>query len=199
MPTNNCTEALGFWTIGIQYLHLVQAVSNETHQQGNTHVVISDDNICVNEYQEQTKWSDHNLVIPLLFNFYHGLETILKGFCLAKRIAGRHTHKLSDLLTEFKTNYPGSDLIPLFEKYIVQANFPAILADFCTTSGITMDDYYQALKYPVSTRGQQYQHHPLKYRESEGSAFFCELRDDIAEIRAKTVSLGRSECPGICS
>jgi len=198
MPAN-CTEALGFWTIGIQYLHLVQAVSNETHQQGNTHVVVSDDNICVNEYQEQTKWSDHNLVIPLLFNFYHGLETILKGFRVAKGVTGHPTHKLTGLLTEFKTNYPRSELIPLFEKYIIQANLPTILAHFCTTSCITMDDYYQALKYPISTSGQEYHHHPLKYRESEGAAFFSELRDAIADIRSKTVTLGRSICPSVCS
>ena len=77
---SNCDKALGFWRVGIQYLHLVQAVSNETHRQGNAHLVMSDETITTGKYMEETKWSDHNLVIPLLFNFYHGLETILKGF-----------------------------------------------------------------------------------------------------------------------
>lgn len=195
--STSCTKALGFWTIGIQYLHLVQAVSNETHRQGNIHIVIASDTICESGYSDQTKWSDHNFVIPLLFNFYHGLETILKGFRSAKRVSGRPTHKLTVLFAEFKRHYPSADLIPLFEKYIIQANLPVILAEFISTSGITIDDYYQSLKYPVSTGGQHFQHHPLKYRDSEGATFFSELRDDIAEIRTKTVSLGRSECPNI--
>lgn len=114
MPSD-CTKALGFWTVGIQYLHLVQAVSNETHRQGNAHTVISDIPLAESEYAEQTKWSDHNLVISLLFNFYHGLEVILKGFRIAIGMSGRHSHKLSVLLTEFKTQYPGDALIPLLE------------------------------------------------------------------------------------
>lgn len=196
MPVD-CTKALGFWTVGIQYLHLVQAVSNETHDQGNRHIVVTDDINNHNEYSEQTKWSDFNLVIPLLFNFYHGLEVILKGFRHANGVAGSHSHSLSNLLTDFKANNPGNDLIPLFEKYILQPNLPTILSEFCTESGITIDDYYQALKYPQSTRGDQYHHHPLKYRESEGAAFFSELRDDIQKLREKMVSLGRNLCQNI--
>jgi hypothetical protein len=191
---DDCAKALDFWTVGIEYLHLVQAVSNETHNQGNAHVVISETPLTESEYAEQTKWSDHNLVMPLLFNFYHGLEVILKGFRLASGLGGRHSHKLSDLLTEFKTQYPEDDLIPLLEKYILQTNLPPILSEFCTTSGITIDDYYQTLKYPESTQGVQYEHHPLKYRAEEGAMFFAELRDDIEKIRRKTVSLSGSVC-----
>lgn len=194
MPID-CTKALGFWNVGIQYLHLVQSVSNETHYQGNTHTVISENVLSYNEYVEETKWSDFNLVIPLLFNFYHGLEVILKGFRYANGVTGGHSHRLSNLLTDFETHNPGNDLIPLFEKYILQPNLPTILADFCSSSGISIDDYYQALKYPESTRGVQYNHHPLKYSESGGASFFAELRDDIKTLREKTVELGRTICP----
>ena len=194
MP-DDWTKALGFWTVGIQYLHLVQNVSNETHHQGNLHFVIIDDILTESEYAEQTKWSDHNLVIPLLFNFYHGLEVILKGFSFSSGLAMCYSHKLSDLLRNFKSQYPSNDLIPLLEKYILQNHLPIILLEFCTTSRITIDDYYQSLKYPESTRGLRYDHHPLKYRAEEGASFFAELRDDIEAIRKKTVRLGRSLCP----
>ena len=194
MP-GDCAKALGFWTVGIQYLHLVQSISNETHQQGNAHFVVSNTEITATAYAEATKWSDHNLVIPLLFNFYHGLEVILKGYIHANESGAIHSHKLSELLITFKSYHPCSPLYALFEKYIIQTKLPAILAEFCSTSSITIDEYYQALKYPESTRGNQYHHHPLKNREAEGANFFAELRDDIERIRIESVASGRIICP----
>jgi hypothetical protein len=127
-----CIKASSFWTVGIQYLHLVQSVSNETHRQGNAHIITSDTEITATAYAEATKWSDHNLVIPLLFNFYHGLEALLKGFLHAKGVPVINSHKFSDLLSSFKSNYPCNPLTALFEKYIIQNLLPIILADFCT-------------------------------------------------------------------
>ena len=194
MP-EDCTKALGFWKVGIQYLHLVQSVSNETHRQGNPRFITSNTEITAAEYIEATKWSDHSLVIPLLFNFFHGLEVLLKGFLYAKGINDRPSHKLSDLLSTFKSHYPNNALTTLFEKYITQNQLPDVLADFCNTSHITIDEYYQALKYPESTRGNQYHHDPLLYRDAEGAIFFVELRDDIECIRIESVALGRTLCP----
>jgi len=192
---SNCDKALGFWKVGIQYLHLVQAVSSETLRQGNAHMVISDLPITADQYMEKTKWSDHNLIIPLLFNFYHGLETILKGFLCANSEQSRPSHKLSQLLTSFKAEFQDSSLIPYFEKYIERDNLPNILSEFCIKSNISIDDYYQALKYSEGTAGNQFQHYPLKYQGQKGFQFFAELQADIGNIRRGTVSFGRQICP----
>ena len=192
---SECDKALGFWKIGIQYLHLVQAVSSETLRQGNAHMVISDETITADQYMEKTKWSDHNMVIPLLFNFYHGLETILKGFLCAKRKQSKPSHKLSQLLTSFKAECQHSVLIPYFEKYIEKDKLPNILSEFCKKSNISIDDYYQALKYSEGTSGNQFQHYPLKHQGQKGIQFFIELQDDIEKIRRETVFFGRQICP----
>lgn len=192
---SNCDKALGFWRVGIQYLHLVQAVSNETHRQGNAHFFMSNDKITTDKYMEETKWSDHNLVIPLLFNFYHGLETILKGFLCAKTPQVKPSHRLSQLLASFKADFQDSSLIPYFEKYIDKDKLPNILLEFCRKSNISIDDYYQALKYSEGTSGNQYQHYPLKYQGQYGIQFFVDLRNDIERIRRESVSLGRKMCP----
>lgn len=65
MPSLNppCQEALGYWTVGIQYLHLTEMVVTETVNQGNTFGVVSDDVIPLERLLDETKWSDHNLVI----------------------------------------------------------------------------------------------------------------------------------------
>jgi hypothetical protein len=191
---SSCDKALGFWVVGIQYLHLVQAVSSEIHRQGNTHIIMSDETITTDEYMEKTKWSDHNLVIPLLFNFFHGLETLLKGFLCANRIQVKKSHKLSELLISFKNEFYYSSLIPYFEKYIDKDKLPNILSEFCNKSNIGIDEYYQALKYSEGISGNQYQHYPLKYQGQKGVQFFDDLRKDIEKIRQGSISLGRKIC-----
>ena len=50
------------------------------------------------EYEEHMKWSDLNIVEPMLFNFYHGIELSLKSLILAKGNEIKKEHKLSILL-----------------------------------------------------------------------------------------------------
>lgn len=195
MCKDRCQEALGYWTIGLQYLHLVEAVIAETIAQRNAHVVVSDQEISRDRYERDTKWSDHRLVIPMLFDFYHGIEVILKGFLVAAGAPPKTNHKLSELVEAFEEKNPGHAIGATARKYIAQGQLPEVLTSFCKTSGITIDDYYQALKYPQSTRGDVYKHSPLKYRGEEGVPFFEELAKDISEVVPKIVTLGRSKCP----
>ncbi len=90
-------KELSYWQIGIQYLHLAQHVAGLIVESGNKLVVISDREITEEFYEKETRWADHNIALPLLFNFYHGLEVILKGFLVAKGMNINHTHKLTEL------------------------------------------------------------------------------------------------------
>ena len=65
MPVCNvaCEEAPGYWTIGmIQYLHMVEIVAKKTIEQGNKFVVVSDNEISLEQLLSETRWSDHSLV-----------------------------------------------------------------------------------------------------------------------------------------
>ena len=77
-------RSLAFWTTSLYYLKLVEAVADQMVCQGNQYVIIGDIPISPEDYEEQTKWSDHNISLPLLYNFYHGIELLLKGFVLLK-------------------------------------------------------------------------------------------------------------------
>lgn len=98
MDSSACDEARGYWTVGIQYLHLAEMVTNETIRQGNRFEVVSDADIPLEQLLAETKWSDHSLVIPLLFDFYHGVEVLLKGFLAYKGKLAKKNHRLSLLL-----------------------------------------------------------------------------------------------------
>lgn len=195
MCKKRCQEAIGYWTIGLQYLHLVKAVLAETIAQGNAHILVSDYEISLDQYKRDTQWSDHRIIIPLLFNFYHGVEVILKGFLVVSGSPPKKNHKLSRLVAAFEKLNPGHAIGATARKYITQNQLPEILSSFCETSDVTIDDYYQALKYPQSTRHNVYEHYPLKYKGEEGVRFFEGLAKDISEVVPQIVTLGRSMCP----
>lgn len=141
MSNNRCDEALGYWKIGIQYLHLVEVVIGESIKQGNPFAITSDAPISLEQYAQETKWSDHSLVIPLLFDFYHGLEVLLKGFLVAKGQSTKKNHKLSELLADFDSEFPGRNFGAIARKYIAQDQLPELLKAFCNESKITIDEY----------------------------------------------------------
>ncbi|MEZ5584021.1 MAG: hypothetical protein R3F37_15905 [Candidatus Competibacteraceae bacterium] len=195
MTGQNYKDALRHWTIGIQYLHLVESVAEKTSETGNRFVVISDDKITPEEYRQETRWADHALVIPLLFDFYHGIEVLLKGFLIAKGQSLIGSHRLSRFLADFNSQYPSNELNLIIEQYIQAGKLVSPLDEFCQRSNISIDDYYQALKYPESMAGSAYEHTPLKYKGQQGVQFFKGLVRDIRDLRRKAVSLGRSVCP----
>ncbi|WP_126456004.1 hypothetical protein [Sulfuriflexus mobilis] len=197
-PKNEqCADALGYWTIGIQYLHLTESVIEETISQGNIWMNVTDYTPSFDDYLNKTKWSDHNLIIPLLFDFYHGLEVLLKGFLVAEDIKIKTNHKLSDLHSSFETYYSNNKLSQYIEKYITQNKLPVLLNEFCEECGMSMDEYYQALKYPESTKGKPYRHTPLKYKGEQGVPFFKDMLNDIRSLRKEAVSLGRTICENV--
>ena len=62
-------KELSYWQIGIQYLHLTQHVAGMIVKSGNKLVVISDKEITEEFYEEETRWADHNLAMPLFLIF----------------------------------------------------------------------------------------------------------------------------------
>ena len=119
----------------------------------------------------------------------------LKGFLVAVRAPAKTSHKLSKLILQFDIYFPGHALGVIAKKYIEQNQLPDLLKSFCKASGITIDDYYQALKYPQSTLGNVYKHYPLKNKDKDGVTFFQQLAKDISEAVRQIVTLGNSICP----
>jgi hypothetical protein len=109
-------------TLGYNFLQLTINSIDEMEKQGNHHTIISDGNSSEQEswanYEEKTKWNDNNIAIPVLFNFYHGVELVLKGLYL---ICGsnelKHSHKLREHIKSLSlcSNPPDDILIAFFD------------------------------------------------------------------------------------
>jgi len=196
-------RAKRFWTVSSQYLSLAASASNQISNNGNAYGVLSDyepalpelsDEEIINIYMEKTEWADHNLVLPILFNMYHGLETMLKGFLVARNVDYKKNHGLVALHEEFCNQYPDSaGCVRSFpEKYLVQEKMPELLKEYFDGASISADEFYMALRYPESKAGGEYSHRPLKFKGRNGADFFKNLQEDIKTFVSTSVALSRS-------
>lgn len=79
-------EGTNYITIRYNFLQIAINAIGEIKKQGNKTTLLLKDGLISDEawskYDELTKWNDTNIVIPVLFNFFHGSELILKGLIL---------------------------------------------------------------------------------------------------------------------
>lgn len=195
--TTQFDRALSFWTAAIEYLALVENVANETINQGNVWTLIrghENGPITPAEYENATRWSDHTIIVPLLFNFYHGIELLVKGFLLvtpASKVEAKHT--LQELSREFVQKYPQETEINGFLiKYTKEASLPPLLSKFLKSNGLSFNGLYHALRYPSNVNFQNLKTYvTLKYKGEDGLVFFRSLMEDINAVRRAAVKLGR--------
>ncbi len=195
---NQYDLAFSFWTVSFEYLMLVENVARETVTQSNTWLMTKDredGKITADEYAEGTRWSDHALIIPLLFNLYHGIELLVKGFLLvAPGQNVKPKHSIGRLCRQFSRTYPNeTELIDFFARFTDEQRLPALLANFLADNSLTLNDLYQAVRYPSDQDFQTLRKYiKLKYQGEKGLPFFQELVNDIKAIRVAAVRLGRS-------
>lgn len=135
------------------------------------------------------------MVIPLLFNFYHGLELILKGFVIASEgKSAKLNHGLTQLYHKFIKNYKNqTKLNKFFSKYLDKTQMPSLLLDFLTHNKLSVDRFYESLRYPFDLNlSNEYQHFVLKYQGTNGIQFYRSMSKDIREMMKLIVALGYS-------
>jgi hypothetical protein len=189
--------AFSFWTAAVQYLNLAENVAQETVSQGNVWVMSRDFQsgpITTEEYKEGTRWSDHRIIIPLLFNLLHGIEILVKGFILVDpNDSIQKDHKICALCERFKQKYPDeSELIGFFNKYTTEERMPQLLRQFLEDNTLEVERLYQALRYPSPDFQICCKYSSLSFQGEEGTPFFSDLSVDINSARRAAVRLGRS-------
>ncbi|WP_231758405.1 HEPN domain-containing protein [Microbulbifer elongatus] len=191
-------EAVRLWGLALNYWRLTRNASDELVKAGNPESMLYEGwgNPTDEEREEHFKWADTNIVEPLLFNFYHGIELSLKSLIAAKGIELKASHKLSQLLSKFTSLYPNSELIEFYEKYIVLDKSPGILKTFCAESGITMDYFFQSLKYPSSTKGVWFNHSTLRSHDKDGIELFQDISNELDKVKAQFTTHIEAECIG---
>ena len=195
MSNHDYDAGLVIWTVAEKYLNMVEAVAQQIVASGNLSGVVSTQPISTKEFDARTKWSDTNLSLPLFFNFYHGLETTMKGFLAAKKVSVGRQHNLSNLLNEVNRVHPGEPVFNLMSNYIEMERLPSPLKEFFEGNDITPDLFYQALKYSdvqIKRKKIEVSHLRLKYGGSGTTNFYDQIATDANEIRRLPVSLSRS-------
>lgn len=182
---------LSYWKMGTQFLQLSEAASGEIIGSGNPTSLVSDHEASDAELEKHYRWADHSIGVAVLFNLLHGIELILKGFICVYETPAQH-HRLSQLLQRFSELYPGEPLMDALRPILVDREPGTPLARFLEQNGVSMDEWYQFLKYPVSTRGQHYDHLDLKYG-GKGAVPYRKLVNKTAKcVRRESVTLARS-------
>jgi hypothetical protein len=192
-------RSLTFWSLGLKYLHLTKVTAEQIVENRNQMVATwwgkKTPEEEAAELDRQTKWSDSRLVEPLLFNLFHGLELVLKGFILFRQTESRKLdHGLTELLSSFRTLYPAErELAAVFGRYVDASAMPALLREFLRANSATVDSYYQLFRYPFNPKfTKEHDHFKLKYKGSRGLPFYRDLLTDLKGMPKIVVALGRS-------
>lgn len=198
MTNEEYHKAISFFLVSFQFFSLVQNSLKEIISQGNKWLLVSDDEIEFEKYASETRWSDHQVIIPLLFNFYHGLELFLKGLLqFDPTFELKAKHSIEGLSARFiKDNPSHKELCSFLKKYTNMGKLPELLKDFLSQNNLSINKLYEALRYPTDPSFNQIRDYfNIKYKEEEGFHFFEELLCDIEKARIAAVSYGRANEP----
>ncbi len=196
MQTSTENKALHFFDLSFQYLALVENVCNETIKSNNEHLILSDQRLKSGEYEERTKWSDFNIIIPVLYNFYHGLELLMKGLLLVSNTEFKADHKLSSLLKKLESrNEISHKLKTLLSLHINTETIPTWhMQSFLRENAISTDQLYEAFRYPTNYKFSNiYEYIDLRYREDDIIPYLKEIINDSKELRLEAEQLYRKE------
>lgn len=188
---NANSPGLHLITLGKKYIYLVKNIIEENINSGQAPIIYFEKEPSAEEILKKQRWHFNNIIIPMLFNFYHGLEITIKGFLGLKkdyRIEPKHT--LSILLKDFINNYPELvDMIIFFEKYIIIEKMPDYLKRWFVTQNMSIDDYYLFLRYPLNRNfTENYDYFDLKYDlGGDGINLSKDMHADIEKFLIKSV------------
>jgi HEPN domain-containing protein len=191
----NKLEAIRLYDLASNFWRLTLNIASELIKSENPSSLMRDGWAApsVDEIEEELRWSDLHIIEPTLFNFYHGIELSLKALLVAKGEPVKG-HGLSDFLEIVDSRYNDSELSEFYGNYILTDNLPTILKDFCRESNVTMDMYYQSLKYPTSNNKDPFTHLVLRGQEAEGVKLFEQISEDLKRSRKKIEKIISSEC-----
>lgn len=190
--SHRSSKFLDYASLSLQFLSVAENCCAELVARDNAMTVVSDGSspFDIRAFEDITGWSDHKIAIPILFNFFHGIELTLKAF-LAHREVSAPGHKLTSLLAKFRCQYGDSDLAELIGKSILGIDSTSPLANFLAHNNVTIDSWYQTLKYPETTKGASVTHTTLKYKGADGAAFWQGIGHAARDIRQACLALAR--------
>lgn len=142
------TKTLEFYKLGHQFLNSSKVLLEKLVENDNRQVVISNFDITEEYYNEQTKYSDFNIIIPILFNYYHGLELIIKAALEQVGKLEKDGHNIESLINKLKKAYKEDEYF--INCIIEKIDKPIQIVNKFKTDNNKIDAFsiYEALRYP---------------------------------------------------
>ncbi len=192
MEKGKFRRGLLFLALSSEYLHLVKNISSENIKSGNPWMVVGEGEFEQKRYDELTKWSDFNIVRPVFFNFYHGIELLLKGLILFNEDYDLN-HVITKIFGDFKKQYcDEKEIILLLEKYLIPENLPKPLAACLKENNLDIDKLYEFFRYPFIKKSEKENiYGSLRFKEQEGLELFKALVVDTDVLLKEAVKIFR--------
>jgi len=176
-----------YFSLSYNYWTLIKSSIDEMEIQGNKTLIVSshkpNETIeqSFKDYYQKTKWNDVNIGVPILFNFYHGLELCMKGLLQEiEKLPTNKTHKLTDYFELILEN--ASLFIPEILTSIgkvMNANDPFY---FFKSNNSNLDNYHELLRYPESKKGNLFSHNEIRRKGETGIKNFRTIKNRCVEI-----------------
>lgn len=178
-------KSIDYFLTGVQYLEAAKVISREIIKHDNTSIVISKKPINYKELSEKTQYSNERLILPLMFNFYHGLELMIKGFTIMKNCKFNN-HDSNSMVSNLYSLYPqDKNLIDIFSKHIFNP-YDFIKTYMSDNNIATISKFYESLRYPEDKFGSLFDHFTLKHNLNIDTKIFEEIVSDVDTIIEKS-------------
>jgi hypothetical protein len=171
-----------FLPMAFTFWNLVRNAVEEMEKQGNKNCIVSDykDQI---DFKELTKWNDQNIGIPLLFNFYHGLELYMKGLLEVQEIEIKANHNLKDLYQEVKSNETvyTKEIINLLKEQVFHAS---TYNPFLEDNNEEISKFYDFFRYPISKNmDKNYSYGKIRGKEQKTLQIYNAVRKATIDLQ----------------
>lgn len=180
------SQALPYLKLAFHFLRLAEGASAQSTRRGNPHVVDSSKPMTPAQYDRATAWSDHAVGIAVLFNFYHGIELVIKGL-LALQVQPPTHHRLTELLSCLEQDQVCTSLSATLATLVRDIDSDSPIGQFLNANSIKIDSWYESLKYPKSTNGKTFCHTELEYGSVGTLAFWRTLGSSAKQLRKQVV------------
>lgn len=179
-----------FIPLAYNFWNVVQLLVKQMECSGNKTSIFSD--YIEGETEEESnkrvnevfKRNDNNIGIPIMFNFYHGLELFMKGLLEVEKISLDNIgHNLEDLYKKIKINEKkySQPLVELLKEHIYNSN---AYNPFFKSNNITVNKFYIALKYPQNKQGnKQYKYYEIRGKQDKSLKIYKELSKATVDLK----------------
>jgi hypothetical protein len=185
-----------FIGLAYQFWNLTREAITEMDKLDNRNFIVSDYDPSISEeesrknYEFKTRWNDFNVGVPILFNFYHGLELYMKGLLqeIGELKNVNLNHGLKDLLNKIIENEDSltNEIVELLKYYLGSDN--PFYQFFLDNNG-DVDKFYLFLRYPTPKSGEtSYIFNEIRGNEQVGLERFRIIKKGCVDLKQAIVN-----------